>query len=240
MKKKIVIFSGAGLDAPSGVETFRSNGGLWNNHRVEDVATPEGWRKNRQMVLDFYNQRRRQLSEVFPNEAHKTIVKLEEYFDVTNVTQNISDLLERAGASNIIHLHGELTKARSSLYEHKTTPIDQIVNIGYNDINIGDKCSITGSQYRPHIVWFGEYPFGVDEAYSAINNANILIIIGTSLQIGYTLTMLSSVNENCKVFYIDPKPMNYLDNYGLTVEYIKKDAIEGMNELYDKINNNEI
>jgi NAD-dependent deacetylase len=238
MKKKIVIFTGAGLDAESGVATFRSNGGLWNNHRIEDVATPAGWKKDRKKVLDFYNDRRRQMPEVFPNDAHKAIAKLEEQFDVTNITQNVSDLLERGGSKNIIHLHGELTKARGCLYDSKSSPLDEIIDIGYNDINIGDKGPISGSQLRPHIVWFEEVPLGVTEAYEAVYNADILLVIGTSLQITYTLDMLSNVrkiNEPCKVIYIDPKPMRYLDNYGLKVEYVEKNAVEGVTAVVNEL-----
>src|ERR1017187_8933332 len=124
MKKKIVIFSGAGLDAESGVETFRSKNGLWNNHRIEDVATPEGWKKDRKKVLDFYNERRKQMPDVKPNAAHEALAKLEERFDVINITQNVSDLLERGGSKNIIHLHGELTKARGCMYYSKSSPLD--------------------------------------------------------------------------------------------------------------------
>lgn len=192
-KKKIVVFSGAGLDKESGVATFRDgDNAMWNNYKVDEVATPAGWKADREKVLRFHNERRQQMPEVLPNAAHTKLAELEKYFDVTNVTQNVSDLLERGGATNVIHLHGELTKARGSLYGHKSSPADSVYDIGYNDINIGDKCKVTGSQLRPHIVWFGEMPFGVDKAYKAIEEADILIIVGTSLQIGYTLPMLAS------------------------------------------------
>lgn len=234
MKKKIVVFSGAGLDAESGIDTFRGlKNSMWNNHKIEDVATPEGWRKDRKKVLDFYNERRREMPEVIPNDAHKAIVKLEDSFDVVNVTQNVSDLLERAGATHVIHLHGELTKARGALYDNKPSPADVVYDIGYNDINIGDKCKVTGSQLRPHIVWFGEYPFGIDEAYKTIDNCDILIIIGTSLNIGYTIPMLGV--KNTRVVYIDPSPSRTLDEYGLNIEYIEKGAVDGMNELTKKL-----
>jgi NAD-dependent deacetylase len=154
------------------------------------------------------------------------------------VTQNVDDLHERAGSTNVIHLHGELTKARSSFYNHKPSPIDNVIDIGYNDINIGDKCPVTDSQLRPHIVWFGEYPFNVNEAYSAIYDADILLIIGTSLQISYTLDMLNNVKrmpEQTEIYYIDPSPMNYLDNYGLTINYVRKGAVEGVGEIVEKL-----
>lgn len=232
MKKKIAIFSGAGLDRESGVLTFRDcKDGLWNNHKIEDVATPEGWRKDRKKVLEFYNERRQQMPEVVPNDAHKALVTLEEHFDVINVTQNVSDLLERAGAKNVIHLHGELTKARGCFYDSKSSPLDNIVDVGYNDINIGDMCTVSGSQLRPHIVWFGEMPFGVDRAYQAVRNADILLIVGTSLQIGYTLPMLAEAKGGCEIIYIDPEPMKYLEQYGLKVTYVKEPAVKGVTEL---------
>jgi NAD-dependent deacetylase len=239
MKKKIAIFTGAGVSKESGVQTFRDSvDGLWENHSIEDVCTLDGWRKNREKVLNFYNDRRRQLPTVEPNGAHKALVSLEDKYDVTIVTQNVDDLHERAGSTNVIHLHGELTKARSSFYNHKPSPIDNVIDIGYNDINIGDKCPVTDSQLRPHIVWFGEYPFNVNEAYSAIYDADILLIIGTSLQISYTLDMLNNVKrmpEQTEIYYIDPSPMNYLDNYGLTINYVRKGAVEGVGEIVEKL-----
>ena len=150
MRKKIMVFSGAGLSKESGVETFRDSGGdgLWNKHKIEDVATPEGWRKDKELVLNFYNARRSHLKEVEPNDAHKYIAKLEEKFDVINITQNVDNLLERAGSTNVIHLHGDLTKSRSTLNSKLVYDCD-------GDINIGDKCE-KGSQLRPHIIWFNE------------------------------------------------------------------------------------
>ena len=139
MKKKILIFSGAGVDKESGVETFRdSQDGLWDNNKIEDVATPDGWRRDREKVLNFYNARRAQLKTIEPNLAHKIITDLEKDFDVTIVTQNVTNLHERAGSTNVIHLHGELTKARGCMYDHKTSPLDTVVDVGYNPINIGD------------------------------------------------------------------------------------------------------
>lgn len=244
MKQKIVAFTGAGISAESGVKTFRDvKDGLWNNHKIEDVATPEGWRKNRKLVLDFYNERRSELTKVFPNDAHKALASLEEQYDVTIITQNVDDLHERAGSTNIIHLHGELTKARGALYSNKPSPLDQIIDIGYKDINLGDKCDVSGSQLRPHIVWFGEYPFGVDKAYEALQEADILLIIGTSLQITYTLNMLNQVRHvgdfadfsACEVIYIDPTPSHQLDAYGLKINYVEKKAVEGVTEITKKL-----
>ena len=218
MKKKIVVFTGAGVSRESGVLTFRDSvDGLWENHKIDDVCTPSGWKKDREKVLNFYNDRRRQLPTVEPNSAHTGLVKLEEKYDVTIVTQNVDDLHERAGSSKILHLHGELTKARGTLSSKET-----IVEIGYNDINIGDKCEITGSQLRPHIVWFEEYPFNVEESHTAIGEADILFIIGTSLNIGYTLQLLANASEDCKIYYIDPEPNEILSKYGMDIKYIKR------------------
>lgn len=238
IKKKIVIFSGAGVSRESGVLTFRDcKDGLWNNHKIDDVATPSGWAKDRAVVLGFYNERRRQLPEVVPNDGHKLIAELEKDYDVTVLTQNVDDLHERAGSTNVIHLHGELTKARGSLYSHKPSPADHVVDIGYDDINIGDKCSVTGSQLRPHIVWFGEYPFGVDKGYQAIRNADYLVVIGTSLSIGYTLDMLAEAPDNCQVFYIDPEPSEILGRYTMkTVTNMKYGGSEGMAKFIEKLN----
>jgi NAD-dependent deacetylase len=238
IRKKIVFFSGAGVSAESGVETFRGlKNSMWNNHKIEDVATKEAWSKDREKVLTFYNERRRQMPEVVPNDGHKLIAELEKDYDVTVVTQNVDDLHERAGSTNIIHLHGELTKARGSLYSHKPSPADQVIDIGYNDINMGDKCPVTGSQLRPHIVWFGEYPFGVDKGYQAIRNADYLVVIGTSLNIGYTLDMLAEAPENCKVFYIEPEPSEILARYTMkTVTNMKYGGSEGMAKFIEKLN----
>ena len=149
MKKRVVILTGAGISAESGISTFRDSDGLWEQYRVEDVATPEGYAKDKALVLDFYNQRRRQLKEVKPNEGHLQLVRLEDYFDVQIVTQNVDNLHEQAGSSHVLHLHGELTKARSE------RDSNLIVDIGYEDIHLGDK-GPDGAQLRPHIVWFGE------------------------------------------------------------------------------------
>ena len=230
MKKKIVVFTGAGVSKESGVLTFRDSvDGLWENHNIDDVCTPSGWRKDREKVLNFYNDRRRQLPTVEPNSAHTGLVKLEDKYDVTIVTQNVDDLHERAGSSKILHLHGELTKARGSLSSK-----DTIRDIGYDDINIGDKCK-NGSQVRPHIVWFEEMPFNVEESYEAMIEADVLIIIGTSLMIGYTLNLLSSVSDTCKIYYIDPQPSRYLDHSGKDITYIEKPATEGVELILNEL-----
>lgn len=239
MKKKIVVFTGAGVSKESGIMTFRdAQDGLWYNFNVDEVATPEGWKKDPKKVLQFYNERRSQLPTVEPNDAHRALVALEEEYEVTIITQNVDDLHERAGSKNIIHLHGELTKARSTFYIDKPNAQFEAIDIGYNELNIGDKCSKTGSQLRPHIVWFGEFPHGVHEAYAEVYRADILIIIGTSLQISYTIDMLNNVRRTstpCEIYYVDPKPMHYLDNYGLKVNYIEKSAVEGVSELVNNL-----
>jgi NAD-dependent deacetylase len=236
IRKKIVFFSGAGVSAESGVETFRGlKNSMWNNHKIEDVATIGAWGKDREKVLNFYNERRRQMPDVVPNDGHKLIAELEKDYDVTVVTQNVDDLHERAGSTNIIHLHGELSKGRSSMNPN-AVPVD----IGYNDINIGDKAE-DGSQLRPHIVWFGEYPFGVDKGYQAIRNADYLVVIGTSLNIGYTLDMLAEASDDCKVFYIDPEPSEILARYTMkTVTNMKYGGSEGMAKFIEKLKNEDI
>ena len=231
MKKKIVVFTGAGVSRESGILTFRDSvDGLWENHNIDDVCTPSGWKKDREKVLNFYNDRRRQLPSVEPNSAHTGLVKLEDKYDVTIVTQNVDNLHERAGSSKILHLHGELTKARGTLSSKES-----IVDIGYDDINVGDKCP-NGSQLRPHIVWFEEYPFNVEESYDAMVEADVLIIIGTSLMIGYTLNLLSSVSDDCKIYYIDPQPSRYLD-HTKNVTYIEKPATEGVMSVVNELMN---
>lgn len=238
--KKIVIFTGAGISKESGIDTFRdSKDGLWNNFKVDEVATPEGWVKDRNKVLDFYNQRRRELPNVEPNDAHKALVELEEEFDVTIVTQNVDDLHERGGSTNIIHLHGELTKARTSFAMNNPRIIasQHVYNIGYEDINLGDLDKEYDAQLRPHIVWFNEYPFGVDKAYQAFRNADIVLIVGTSLEIGYTIGFFGETKKNTPIIYIDPKPSKTLDfDYpGIKIEYITKTAVQGVREVVDRL-----
>ena len=236
MKKKIVVFTGAGISAESGVLTFRDvKDGLWNNYKIDEVATPEGWTKDAASVLKFYNERRQQMPVVEPNAAHKSLAELEKDYDVTVVTQNVDDLHERGGSTNIIHLHGELTKVRGEAFNGQPDWLDKAIEIGYKDVSIGDMCPVSNSQLRPHIVWFGEYPFNVTEAYRAMEKADVLLIVGTSLQIGYTLNLLLTVKDNCEIYYIDPNPMNYLDNYNLSVNYVKKKAVEGVNEVVIKL-----
>lgn len=202
--KKILIFTGAGVSKESGIDTFRENNGLWNNHKIEDVATPDGWRKNREVVLDFYNTRRAQLKTVEPNLAHQLIADLEKDYDVTVVTQNVDNLHERAGSTNIIHLHGELTKSRS------TFPGSTEIYDCDGDINLGDKCS-RGSQLRPHIVWFSENldPMNIENATKAANECDICIIVGTSMQVYPANQIPFLTKEDCIIFYIDPSVKDF-------------------------------
>jgi NAD-dependent deacetylase len=237
--KKIVIFTGAGISKESGIDTFRdSKDGLWNNFKVDEVATPEGWAKDRSKVLDFYNQRRRELPNVEPNDAHKLLVELEKEYEVTIVTQNVDDLHERAGSTNILHLHGELTKARTSFGMNNPTLVasQPVQDIGYNDINLGDEAE-EGGQLRPHIVWFGEYPFFYYNALEAFIEADVILIVGTSLNISYTIGFFGKSKKDTPVIYIDPEPSKTLDfDYPeIKVEYITKTAVEGVKEVVDRL-----
>lgn len=220
-KKRIVVLTGAGMSAESGIATFRGADGLWEGHRIEDVASPEGWNKDREMVLEFYNIRRRQIGETKPNEGHLGLKDLEQYFDVNIVTQNIDDLHERAGSSNILHLHGEITKARSTVNANLT------YDIGYKDINIGDKCK-ESSQLRPHIVWFGEAVPMLEPAIRICYQADILVIIGTSMVVYPAASLVQYVRQDTPIYIIDPNiPEVYLPN----LTKIEKGASEGVAEL---------
>ncbi|HLP50952.1 MAG TPA: NAD-dependent deacylase [Chitinophagales bacterium] len=199
MKKKIVVLTGAGISAESGIKTFRDSNGLWEDHRVEDVASPEGWAANMELVLNFYNQRRKQLLQCTPNRAHIALAELEEKYDVTIVTQNVDDLHERGGSTNIIHLHGELLKMRSSVDE----------NLVYNcigDIAVGGKCP-RGSQLRPYIVWFGEAVPKIEEAVNVVRQADILLVIGTSLVVYPAAGLINYSRYEIPKWLIDPNDM---------------------------------
>jgi NAD-dependent deacetylase len=211
MKKKILIFSGAGVSAESGVKTFRDHNGLWEEFNVMEVASVEGWRKDRGKVLDFYNRRRKEMEFVIPNKAHEIIAELEKYFDVTVVTQNVDNLHERAGSTKITHLHGELTKARGCLYSHKSSPCDNIIDIGYGHINVGDKCPVTESQLRPHIVFFGDVldPDDMNSAKKAASEADVCIVVGTSMQVSPANTIPFLTKENSLIYCIDPSELNF-------------------------------
>lgn len=198
LKKHLVVLTGAGISAESGIKTFRDADGLWEGHDVMEVATPEGFAKNPALVLEFYNQRRRELFEVEPNSAHRDLAELEQQFDVTIITQNVDDLHERAGSSKVIHLHGELLKSRNI--------VDDITFFECTtDIQLGDKCP-KGYQLRPHIVWFGEAVPMIDTAVDVCMTADILLIIGTSMQVYPAASLMHYVPADIPIYFIDPKP----------------------------------
>ena len=222
MIKKLVVLSGAGISAESGVKTFRDSNGLWENHRIEDVASPEGFQRNPQMVLDFYNARRKQLQKVEPNEAHLLLAKLEEYFEVHIITQNVDDLHERGGSSRIIHLHGELKKARPIDSESETI-------VWEKDLNLGDLNS-KGVQLRPHIVWFGEMVPEMDQAVKIAETADVFLVIGTSMQVYPAASLIQFIPDHCEVFVIDP---NLDQNFLAADHFLKTSATDGMRKLIE-------
>ena len=226
MKKKLVVLSGAGVSAESGIKTFRDAGGLWEGHDVMEVASPEGWRKNPGLVLDFYNKRRRQLFEVQPNNAHKLIAELEHSYDVSVITQNVDDLHERAGSTNVLHLHGELLKARSISNE-----LDIIE--WTTDINEGDMHT-DGHQLRPHIVWFGEAVPAIMDAMTIVQEADYLIVIGTSLQVYPAAGLIDYVKPDIPIFYIDPSPA-HIPNLNNHVEVFPVSGSEGMEIVKERL-----
>ena len=227
MRKKLVILSGAGVSAESGVATFRDADGLWEGHDVMEVATPEGFRKNPALVLEFYNQRRRELFEVHPNAAPQIIAELEKDFVVTVVTQNVDDLHERAGSSNIIHLHGELLKARCTINE-------QAIIDWKEEITLGQLHPQTGKQLRPHIVWFGEAVPAIIEAAEAVDQADIIVVIGTSMQVYPAAGLVDYAKPDAKIYYIDPRPAT-IPNMQHRVEVLAMGGSEGMRTLRDKL-----
>ena len=226
-KKNIVILTGSGISAESGLSTFRDSGGLWEGRDVMEVASPEGWSRNRELVLDFYNQRRRQLKQVEPNDAHFALKDLEEKYDVTIITQNVDDLHERAGSANIIHLHGELNKARSTVDE------EDIYDLEGKDITTESKC-VKGSQLRPHIVWFGEMVPMMEEAVRITLLADIFIVIGTSLVVYPAASLLGFVNEGIPVYLIDPNDPEIYHSMR-TLKFIKEKATIGTRELVNEL-----
>lgn len=226
-KKTITILTGAGISQESGISTFRDSNGLWENHKVEDVASPKGWLENPQLVLDFYNQRRRQLMEVEPNEGHKQLVRLEEKYIVNIVTQNVDNLHERAGSKRILHLHGQLTQAKSS-------GNDVAIDIGYEDIKLGDLC-IEGFQMRPNIVWFGESVPMISTAEGLSYDADIFIIIGTSLAVYPAANLVNFTGTKTQIYIIDPNDTPDIPFKKGFVTKIKKNATEGVKEIVDKL-----
>ncbi len=220
-KKKLVVLTGAGISAESGLKTFRDSDGLWEGYDVTEVATPRGWKKNPQLVLDFYNMRRKDVANAKPNAAHIGLVELEKYFDVTIITQNIDDLHERGGSTNILHLHGEIFKMHSESNE-------AIIREIRGDINIGDLAK-DGGQYRPHIVWFEEPVPKIEEAVSIVYTADIFVVVGTSLAVYPAAGLINYVEIDTPKYVIDKKvpPLSPMKN--LTI--IEKPATEGVGEL---------
>jgi NAD-dependent deacetylase len=227
MKKKLVILTGAGISAESGIKTFRDADGLWEGHDVLEVASYAGWLKNKALVLDFYNQRRRQLHEVSPNLGHMTLAALENDFDVHIVTQNVDNLHEQAGSTKVLHLHGELLKVRGDHY------LANEILEWQTDVNLGDVDS-NGHQLRPHIVWFGEAVPFLDEAITITGQADYLAIIGTSLQVYPAASLMHYARTNVPVFYIDPKPAEIYDLRN-PLEIIPMTATEGVPLLRKKL-----
>ena len=211
--KKIVVLTGAGVSAESGITTFRDSDGLWENHRVEDVASIDGWHRDMEVVLDFYNARRAQLATVRPNAAHLAIASLEDEYDVTVITQNVDNLHERAGSTRIIHLHGELTKVRpeNCCNEKDGFSEETVFDIGFDKIEVGDKAP-NGAQLRPHIVWFGEAVPKIDAAIDAVEAADIILIVGTSLQVYPAAGLYRFAGMDTPIYIIDPKDVSVRDS----------------------------
>ena len=226
--KRIVVLSGAGISAESGIKTFRDADGLWEGHDIMEVASPIGFAKNPELVLDFYNKRRTQLLEVQPNQAHSILAELQNEFDIHIITQNVDDLHERAGSNNVIHLHGELLKVRSVYNE-------QIILDWKRDLNLGDVDQF-GNQLRPHIVWFGEEVPAMDKAIEIVEQADVLIVIGTSLQVYPAAGLINYVDQHIPVYYIDPKPAK-INNLPNPLEVLPLSGTEGMKILREKLLN---
>ena len=226
MKKKLVVLTGAGISAESGIPTFRGADGLWEGHDVMEVASPQGWAKNQALVLDFYNQRRKAVLEAEPNKAHKILAELEQYYDVQIITQNIDDLHERGGSSNVLHLHGEIKKARSCADENLVYELE-----GWESKE-GDLCE-KGSQLRPHIVWFGEMVPMIEPAAKITGSADILLVVGTSLQVYPAAGLIHQVESDVPIYVVDPYTPEYRGNNQVTA--IPKSAVDGMKELREKL-----
>jgi NAD-dependent deacetylase len=226
MKKRLVVLTGAGMSAESGIQTFRGAGGLWNGVDVMEVASPEGWKANPEMVLEFYNQRRKNAQDVKPNGGHDVLAELEKDFDVQIITQNVDNLHERAGSTNVMHLHGELFKMRSTVDESLVYDMD-----GW-ELNIGDTCE-KGSQLRPNIVWFGESVPLISDAFKLAETADIFVVIGTSLSVYPAASIINYVHQDVPKFIIDPE---IPDVYQVSnLESIEMGAVKGSLELKERL-----
>jgi len=221
--QKLVVLTGAGISAESGLKTFRDMGGLWEQYDIMEVATPEAWARNPKLVNQFYNERRKQLSEVNPNPAHIKLAELEKYFDIQIITQNVDDLHERAGSSKIMHLHGELKKVRSSIDPNLIYTLDSW------ELKLGDKCE-KGSQLRPHIVWFGEDVPLIQDAAMLVKNADIFVVIGTSLNVYPAAGLINFVPEKSPIFILDPEKIT---TKGKNINFIQAKAVAGIEVLSD-------
>lgn len=228
MHKKLVVFTGAGISAESGIKTFRASDGLWEEHRIEDVATPEAFQRDPALVLEFYNIRRKQVMAAQPNAAHLAIAKLQDDYDVQVITQNIDDLHERAGSKKVIHLHGEIMKARASIDETDFYPIQN------DEINIGDMCK-NNTQLRPHVVWFGEAVPMIEPAINIAQQAEIFIVIGTSLSVYPAAGLLAAADPNIPKYLIDPGDFDLRQYENL--HHIQQNAVAGIVELVDRLRN---
>ena len=220
--KKLIVLTGAGISAESGIATFRDSGGLWEGHKVEDVATPEGWKRNPEMVLDFYNQRRKKALDVKPNKGHEILAELEKSFQVTVITQNVDNLHERAGSTNVIHLHGSLFESRSTRNPALVYPIK-----GWK-LNLGDTCEL-GSQLRPNIVWFGEAVPMMEVATDIASGADIFLVVGTSMVVYPAAGLIDYVPDRVKKYVVDPKKPDILHVPNL--EFIAEKASTGMQKV---------
>ncbi len=227
MKPKIVLLTGAGISQESGIKTFRDANGLWNNHDIMEVASPQGWVKNPELVLEFYNQRRRQLHEVQPNAAHKAITKLQSHFPVEVITQNVDDLHERAGNKNVHHLHGELFKVRSEKNEN-------LIYDWKKDLHLGDKAE-DGAQLRPHIVWFGEAVPMIEKVIPLVQQADIFIIVGTGMQVYPAAGLVGYLKPEAEIYYIDPSPSPIYTSNSLYI--IQEKATKGLPKLVENLIN---
>jgi NAD-dependent deacetylase len=222
--KKLVVITGAGISAESGIQTFRDGNGLWQNHKIEDVATPEAWRNNPELVQSFYNVRRKEILESKANEAHHFLSELENKFSVQIITQNIDDLHERGGSTNVLHLHGNIRFAKSSI----SVGTEKLYLINGSDLKMTDFCE-DGHTLRPHVVWFGEAVPLFDEAISQVKNADILLVIGTSLNVYPAASLIDYVKPSCKCIIVDPK----INSMNVRSQFmkIKKSAVDAISEL---------
>ena len=227
IKKKLVVFTGAGMSQESGIQTFRDSGGLWEQYKIEDVATPEAWKRNPELVLNFYNERRRQIMSAKPNYGHKLLADLEEKYDVHIITQNIDDLHERAGSTKVMHLHGEIMKSQS------TFSSKLVYSMNDWKIKIGDLCE-KGSQLRPFIVWFGEEVPMMSQAMELVADADVFVIVGTSLNVYPAAGIIHYVPETCPKYLIDPG--DFSSHLLVNINHLQESASEGIKKLAAQLN----